>query len=487
MPVTRVFERNGKELAVRAHDHDEALELLTLSRTRLRQGWVPKTAAKAAIPFVRALVGFGVPDATWVNGLTDQELDVVYADLIKRGEDISDAALMKRPTRKLFAYLLKTRGHLLKNAVRFLSRQRGQTAWIVEELDAALARRNGFADDSGRRFAERWLERLNGAPAVAPVHDDKTSEAQLLAAILESPDTNGPREIYADWLIDQGNPFGEFIHAAIAAAADESKTELADALEKKYARDWLAPIKPFARSTRFHGGRGMVASVTTEGEGFVKAAAAIAARAPRGELRLQGVKKKHIAALAAAPLGAFERVDLAQQRLDDAAISTLFGAPSFSGIVELDLSGAHFGDPGLLAIANSPNATSIEVLDLGRRYGGDPSDAAAASPDALALFFASKRLPKLRKLEIFGAAFEGVFVGAVHALTSLAIDAQTFSNRAATELASCKAFANLESLAIRRPDDAQRYAIDDVVLAALAKKLRKLTYLYVDDRVIKEP
>ncbi len=481
MAIKRVLERDGKQLTFTAANRDQAVVLIKQTRAKLRQGWVPTTPAKAVLAYEKALDKIGLWQMEWITALTDAEVEVAYADQIKRKDTVSEYVLVKRPTRALFAYMIKGHDVLqLKSAVKVLAKNPEHRKWILEELGAALAKKRGFDNEETRAFAQRWIKLLGAAAPVAPKHDTATTEAKLLAAIAEAPDDDGPREVYADWLIDRGDPFGEYIHAAIAAHADREafttteQTKLADALEKKHAKAWLAPIKPFARSTILRGGRGLIAAVATEGDGFIKAAAAIAARAPRAQLTLMGVKKNQIAAIAAAPLGAFERVVLAQQRLDDDDVVAIVSSPTLAGVAELDLSETHFGDAGILAIAASPHLAALRVLDASRRYS--PVRATAAT---LAKLFSSDKLPALRELTIFAAGLSGVFARSRLQLRALTISTQEFTNADMVELSGAKALANLEHLSIECPHPG-KLGVDKKTALAAKAKLKKLQSLHLE-------
>ena len=47
-----------------------------------------------------------------------------------------------------------------------------------------------------------------------------TDEDELLEAICAEPDRDEPRIVYADWLEQQGDPRGEFIHAQCTPGRD---------------------------------------------------------------------------------------------------------------------------------------------------------------------------------------------------------------------------------------------------------------------------
>src|SRR4051812_45648719 len=93
----------------------------------------------------------------------------------------------------------------------------------------------------------------------------------FLQAIVEAPDDDAPRLIYADWLEDQGGDAGagraEFIRLQCARARlpawDPTARELAwreRALLAEHERAWVGPVRDLARRWSFR--RGFVEEVT---------------------------------------------------------------------------------------------------------------------------------------------------------------------------------------------------------------------------------
>src|SRR5437764_549926 len=73
----------------------------------------------------------------------------------------------------------------------------------------------------------------------------------LLQAILEAPDDDAPRLVYADWLEDHGDPeWAEFIRAQIAYARLDEQGPLwfdllqkAGAIEQRREAEWVGEAK----------------------------------------------------------------------------------------------------------------------------------------------------------------------------------------------------------------------------------------------------
>ncbi|HWO19492.1 MAG TPA: TIGR02996 domain-containing protein [Kofleriaceae bacterium] len=96
-------------------------------------------------------------------------------------------------------------------------------------------------------------------------------ERSLIAAIAADPDEDGPRIVYADWLQEIGDPYGEFI--AIQCALARGRTpELAareQSLLERHHAEWLARAGLGHREGRFR--RGFIEQVDA-GAGRVAAA-----------------------------------------------------------------------------------------------------------------------------------------------------------------------------------------------------------------------
>ncbi len=81
---------------------------------------------------------------------------------------------------------------------------------------------------------------------VDPRPNARLDGAALFAEILDAPDEDGPRAVYADWLVDRGDPRGEWIHLQLAKA---SRSVVATYLAKHRA----VLLGPFARCVKMSG------------------------------------------------------------------------------------------------------------------------------------------------------------------------------------------------------------------------------------------
>lgn len=77
-------------------------------------------------------------------------------------------------------------------------------------------------------------------PAAAKPAKSSVSESSLLEAICAAPDDDGPRAVYADWLLEQGrSSLGEFIQLQLEAAREKLSTT-----EKTREKALLKEIRP---------------------------------------------------------------------------------------------------------------------------------------------------------------------------------------------------------------------------------------------------
>jgi uncharacterized protein (TIGR02996 family) len=82
------------------------------------------------------------------------------------------------------------------------------------------------------------LAAIAGPATVTPPRATASSEADLLAQVYASPDDDAPRLVYADCLLDKGDPRGEFIQLQLRGG-DPAR---AAALVAKHGEHWAGPL-----------------------------------------------------------------------------------------------------------------------------------------------------------------------------------------------------------------------------------------------------
>jgi uncharacterized protein (TIGR02996 family) len=239
----------------------------------------------------------------------------------------------------------------------------------------------------------------------------------LLAAVLDAPDDDAPRLVYADWLDEHGQPDrAEFIRVQIERARlppDDPRAQALEAREAALVRThreaWLKELPAWTRSYCVHQ-RGFAASVKATAREFLKGAAGLFRRAPIRRVELRHLDNATAVLLAASPhlakVSAFEVGDnsltsagwrallaapwlahvtglrLYGGALDPAAAHVLASSPHLSQLTSLVLHGGQVGDLGLQDLADSPNMARLTTLHV--CYNGISDEGAralAASPN----------------------------------------------------------------------------------------------------------
>ena len=121
----------------------------------------------------------------------------------------------------------------------------------------------------------------------------------FLQGILQAPDDDAPRQVYADWLEERNDPRGEFIRVQCELAKIPIDDPRWDALEQRQwdllcanEEKWTADIKSLVTEWQFH--RGFVDTVSMGARAFVDIAAKLFSRAPIRNVKLTRVGRSGI-------------------------------------------------------------------------------------------------------------------------------------------------------------------------------------------------
>jgi uncharacterized protein (TIGR02996 family) len=262
----------------------------------------------------------------------------------------------------------------------------------------------------------------------------------FLRAILDEPDDDVHRLVYADWLEERGDPRGEFIRAQVEAAAlpdgDPRRAvpeARANELRRRHHEEWDRPLLDAAGYDPNAGGllgllgtvarlfrapwlkpppyrhdyrRGFVEVIHVDMGRFVERAAALFSVAPIQEVYFE-VMSSRLTDLAALPqLARVRGLHLLYTSLREEALVELFASPHLTGLRTLDLSGnvlselalrllgvstcargltalnlcnCDVSERGALALAESPALAALADLDLSLNPVGDLGAAALAA------------------------------------------------------------------------------------------------------------
>jgi uncharacterized protein (TIGR02996 family) len=258
----------------------------------------------------------------------------------------------------------------------------------------------------------------------------------FLHDIIEHPNDDAPRLIYADWLDEHGGAEeqarAEFIRVQIELArlgADNvgwqmlqshitthGKRPLSAPGDPRMAslfqreRDlWLEHVFEWRKELPAAGfeevRRGFAREMYADAGWFVKSGAVLWRQAPVVSVRLFNVDAGVLRRLTRCPhMSRLQSLEVYNSRFGPEGARVLQGAASFAHLGSLRLSGANLGPEGARALAESSYLSSLQTLDL--HANRILRDGALALADS----------PYLGQLRTFGLSMNGLRVGAVRLL-----------------------------------------------------------------------
>jgi uncharacterized protein (TIGR02996 family) len=236
-------------------------------------------------------------------------------------------------------------------------------------------------------------------------------EAPLIQAILDDPDDNTIRLVYADWLEEHGDAGdaarGEFIRVQIALTQIDEDDPRCLALYlreqellEEHQQHWISELPEGMRKRPLAGPvfrRGFVSRVSVTFDAFLTRAEQLYATTPVEHVHIS--EMHHVADLAACPwLARLERLDLSQNPVTPEHLTILLQSPHLPPLTEVYLGGHQLGADGAERLTRSPRMATVRHLELeGRtdRWGRINTDGARA-------LASSPHLGELRHLLIGG-------------------------------------------------------------------------------------
>ncbi|MEO8705769.1 MAG: TIGR02996 domain-containing protein [Kofleriaceae bacterium] len=185
--------------------------------------------------------------------------------------------------------------------------------------------------------------------------------AELLAEIYADPTADGPRAVYADWLIERGDPRGAFIVMQLERAPRARPAELE--LVAAHGEAWMGPLAPVVRRQGVVFARGFLAAARVH---FPSSELAESLRDAREWSTLEGLELENDVGVLPAPVTALRRLSgLHRSKLD------VLGRPAdFPALEHL---GIRFDDVRE-AIERCPGFPALRSLDsIGVRLGFEPA------------------------------------------------------------------------------------------------------------------
>ncbi|HZV05495.1 MAG TPA: TIGR02996 domain-containing protein [Gemmataceae bacterium] len=239
-----------------------------------------------------------------------------------------------------------------------------------------------------------------------------THSDAFLRDILNHPDDDAPRLIFADWLEEQGDAASvaraEFIRVQCVLAAGQLSDLRRAELEKRenqilneYGSQWARPIRRLVQTWEFH--RGFIDAVEMGEHEFHARAIQLFSRAPIQHLRLDVNPARaplNMAALADNwQLRNLRSLDLSANELESRDVRAFVVSEHLTNLIVLDLSHNRIGDSGIRALASSPLLGRLEHLKL--RYNDIGANGLRALAHALEKFDRTPERLRLRRLEVY--------------------------------------------------------------------------------------
>lgn len=304
-----------------------------------------------------------------------------------------------------------------------------------------------------------------------------TIEQAFLKDIVEHPDDDGPRLVYADWCDDHGDPDrAAFVRAQCRLHAmgrfDPERYDLEAAeldLLAKHEKKWK---KPLAKITaRCELARGFIEKVALPEAKFIAVWEDLFARAPVRALRVLRLGQDWGKLMKCQGLARLRTLDLAYNRPGMARAQALAKSANVAHLHELNLTSGKITNRGLQAIAASPGLANLRSLIL---HANQLTDVAidhltdsphlknltrldltsnALSPAGFARLARWEQAGRIEELSVGGdsrgqeeaAWYENLFDGEWPALRKLTVNRARLSERALQRLAG-RNFAGLREL-----------------------------------------
>jgi uncharacterized protein (TIGR02996 family) len=321
------------------------------------------------------------------------------------------------------------------------------------------------------------------------------NDAAFIRAIVDRPDDDAPRLIYADWLDDRGeSDRAELIRIQIESVSlttNDPQRRLndlrAEELIRKSGVEWTRRLQP--DSGPFPGvqflkyERGFLSVVLfSKPEEFLEHAERLTHLTPLTEMRFHAVFPQQAQEIAKSPaLRHIRTLDFGDgNRLGNAGVEALMASPHLGNLRKLDLQRNALGSTAVRAIARSESAQSIESLELSN------NDLYSAAAEEIAFG------PALHRLEFLNLGTTRLGDAGVVALARspqmaslkhLYLNHNDLTDEAALAISRSPHLAQLRSLFL------DRNSISDPGAQALAntETLANLEWLYLRQNRIGEP
>jgi uncharacterized protein (TIGR02996 family) len=232
------------------------------------------------------------------------------------------------------------------------------------------------------------------------------SARAFMEAIIQEPEEDSHRLIFADWLEEQDDPRSEFIRlqceldrleAGDPERAACSKRE--QELRQRHASEWASPIARLTSGFEFR--RGFVERIRVDGADLLANAAALFRLAPVRALVLTAGPDE-VSRLAHVPqLARLTSLDLRYRGPDAEALAEFLESPHLAGLTSLKIRSN--GTSAAAALQSARHLRQLTRLEL----SGSPR----SRVEGYASFFERRSLPPLTELHLNDAGVDDEVVG----------------------------------------------------------------------------
>lgn len=324
------------------------------------------------------------------------------------------------------------------------------------------------------RASVRRLDRMSSVPE------------SLMAQIVEAPEDDAPRLVYADWLLERDDPRGELLRLQCAlASADETGEADANAeqlrrreieLLERFGAEWIAPLADFGARPEFERGLLRVHHALIGSFLQKRHQQALNEHLPRlgvGHLILRGSTKRVPQLAACAALQWTPELTWYDCQLDDRGIDALLTSPHLRRLSALGLEKLRCTDAGLKALAQTNALPRLRRLALLAPVHGGRFTA----PGVLALLTSEHfTLRELHLTTAFRVQLAALAAGPAAGLSRL----HKLSLRLGRDFAPIASCPHLTELRELHVDAYDRAFSDDSIAALLDNpalaKLRRFTF-----------
>jgi len=292
-----------------------------------------------------------------------------------------------------------------------------------------------------------------------------SEEDAFLQAILESPDDDTPRLIFADWLEERGNPRGTFIRLQCQRAKmtryDDGWKEILvqeSALLKQFETEWSKPVLRLVEAVEYR--RGFIEHVRVSATKLLRNGDRLFRIAPICSLRVDHADQ--LAAIGqSAWMGRVRELDISQNPLGHRSLHSLFESELCRSLrlLRMNECGLYFN--AVRVIANEANLGNLHSLSLtSNGIGTEGAQVLAGSPH-----LANLKILNLHQNDLQASGAAALATAPAFRLQRLSLGHNRITNEGAAMIANGPQFEDLHYL------DVQSNGLGNPSLAALCESL----------------